>query len=361
MFPSDWLWAVGFVRDVVAGQEEPERDQQAARGDERDHVADAGEQDLPGARAPADAAGGSRGSGGACTAFHPGRVGVVRGGNGFGDHLVGFVDGAFDAGGDDGLAREPRPVLDADIGGEDDGVGLGDRRRVHGRASRRALRLDMHGDAGVLGGGGQRIGGHVGVRDAGRARGDRDKGLDRGCRCRRRGGSGPDSGGRRVHHTVDESDHLVGTRCVAQRLDELLTHQGASEAGQQLHVFSAAGLGGGDQERQIGGPVGSAEVDGRSQAREPDRGGVDVGGAAVRDCDTAGQTGGRLLLARHGGGDEPVGIGGASGIGEPADESADHGLLVALDVHVEEHQIGVDDRLRGGACHGDTFVLVVTR
>ncbi len=56
MLPSDWVAPVGRVGDVVAAEQEAERDQQTAGGDERDHVADAGEQDLPDAGAPADVA-----------------------------------------------------------------------------------------------------------------------------------------------------------------------------------------------------------------------------------------------------------------------------------------------------------------
>ena len=131
MLPSDCVRAVGLVRDLVAGEEEAQRDEQTTGGDERDHVADAGEQDLPGAGAPADAAGGrdcSTARTGAGT-LDPGGIRIVRGGNGFGDHLGGLVDRALDAGCDDRLAREAALVLDADVGGEDDGVGAGDGRR----------------------------------------------------------------------------------------------------------------------------------------------------------------------------------------------------------------------------------------
>ena len=158
-----------------------------------------------------------------------------------------------------------------------------------------------------------------------------------------------------VEHLVDERDHLVGRRRVAQRLDEVLAHQGAREAGQQLHVLGAAGFGRGDQERQVGGAVGRAEVDGRLQPRETDRRRVDVRRAAVRDRDAAGQPGGRLFFAGHRGGGQSVGVGGAPGVGEPADEAADHGLLVGARVDVEQNQAGVDDGSGSGAGHGDTF------
>ena len=158
-----------------------------------------------------------------------------------------------------------------------------------------------------------------------------------------------------VEHLVDERDHLVAGGGLAQRLHELLAHQRAGQAGQQLHVLGAAGFGRRDQERQIRRAVGCAEVDGRRQPREPDRGRVDVWRSAVRDRDAAGQPGGRLLFAGHRGGGQSVGVGGAPGVGEPADETPDHGLLVSACVDVEEYEIGIDDGPGGGAGHGDTF------
>ena len=55
----------------------------------------------------------------------------------------------------------------------------------------------------------------------------------------------------------------------------------------------------------------------------------------MRDGDAAGQPGGGLRLARHGGGDQPVAVGGAAGAGEAVGEQADDGLLVAAGVDVE--------------------------
>ncbi len=165
--------------------------------------------------------------------------------------------------------------------------------------------------------------------------------------------------GCRVDDAVDQLDDFARRGRIAQRLDEVLAHQCPGEAGQQLHVLGAACFRGRDQERQIRGSVRRAEVDRRVQPGEPDRGGIDIWRSAVRDRDAAGQPGGRLLFARHRRRDQPVGVMGAACVGEPADEPADNRLLVSAGVDVEEHQIGVDDRLGGGACHGDTFVLVV--
>ncbi len=207
---------------------------------------------------------------------------VVGGGDGLGDHLVGFVDRALDAGGDDRLAGEAAPVLDADVGGEDDGVGGGDRRRRPAGCCPRSPASRPEVDAGALGGDFQRVGGHVGVGDAGGAGGDRDDRLRRGYRGFRLGqrsgachGHGCRGGGRcrrGVDHPVDQGDHLVGRGCVAQRLDEVRPHQRPGQAGQQLHVLGPAGIRCGDQEHEIRRTVGRTEVDRRIQPCEADAG-----------------------------------------------------------------------------------------
>jgi hypothetical protein len=184
---------------------------------------------------------------------HPGRLRVIRGGNGFGDHRVGFVDGTFDAGGDHRFAGEPPAVLDAHIGGEDDGIGGGDGRRGQGSAARGTLGLHHDIDIGAFGGQFQRIGRHVGVRDSGGAGRDRDDSL---LGSRRRDGRGC-----RIDYSLHQRDQVTGRGCRAQRCDELLAHQSAGQAGQQLHVLGAAGIRCGDEEHQIGRPVRGAEVD----------------------------------------------------------------------------------------------------
>jgi len=75
-------------------------------------------------------------------------------------------------------------------------------------------------------------------------------GAAAGLRGLRRGGHG-------IDHVLDQVDHLRGRRRVAQRLHEFLAHQRPGEAGQQLHVLGAAGVRCGDQEGQVGGPVGA--------------------------------------------------------------------------------------------------------
>ncbi len=74
-------------------------------------------------------------------------------------------------------------------------------------------------DAGFLGRGDQRVGGHVGVRDAGRAGGDRDQCLAAlsppAVGCGLGGCCGCVAG---LTHAVDEVDDLVGRGRIAQRL-----------------------------------------------------------------------------------------------------------------------------------------------
>ena len=119
--------AVG-ADDLVATEQEAERDQQTARGDERDHVGDAGHQDpadrghpttpRPPAAPPASPAV-------ALDARRRSRVvGVAQR---LGDHRVGVVDRALHARADHRLAGEPAAVAHADVDGEDHRAGAGDR------------------------------------------------------------------------------------------------------------------------------------------------------------------------------------------------------------------------------------------
>ena len=54
-------------------------------------------------------------------------------------------------------------------------------------------------------------------------------------------------------------------------------------------------------------------------------------GSPVADCSS------RAIAAA----DQSVGVAGAAGVGETADQARDHGLLVAPDVDVEQNQVGV--------------------
>ena len=103
------------------------------------------------------------------------------------------------------LTGEPLPVLDSDIGGEDDCISPGDRCRAHRSAARRALGLHRQLHTGPPRRQLQGIGGHIGVRNPGGTRRDRDDrlALGRNCCDGNRGGVGADDG-------VNECDDARG-------------------------------------------------------------------------------------------------------------------------------------------------------
>src|SRR3954466_756489 len=90
------------------------------------------------------------------------------------------------------------------------------------------------------------------------------------------GGGGARGGGRngrsgrgcglRRDDLLHQAHDLLGRAGRAQRGDELRPHESAGQGGQQGQVVGVAVLGGGDEERQVGGAVGGAEVD---LGREP--------------------------------------------------------------------------------------------
>ena len=100
-----------------------------------------------------------------------------------------------------------------------------------------------------------------------------------------------------------------------------------------------------DQEDQVGGPVGGAEVDGGGEAGEGQRRRRDGGRSTVGDRDAAGEAGGRLRLPGRGGLRDRGGIGGAVRGGESARERGDHRALVGAEVGVQCDQGGSDDRI----------------
>ena len=279
------------------------------------------------------------------------------------DHRVAVVDRALDARGDDRLAGEPAPVADPDVDGEDHRGGVGDHVAVQRRGAGRALRLDVDVDAGALGGGLEGLGGHVGVRDAGRAGGHGHQAAPAGRAAVAvagsvavavavpppdcgRGGGGRRSGGGgglgRADHVVDQPDHLVRVLGGAQRVGELGLDQRPGQLGEQLEVGGVAAGGGGDQEGQVGRTVLGAELDRGGEARERERRHVDRGGAAVRDRDAAGQPRGRGGLAGQRVLDELALVRGAAGVGDHGGEAVDHLQLVGAQGGVEPHEITSD-------------------
>ena len=135
------------------GEHERDGDEDAARGDERDHVGHAGHQPLaqlgaacwrrcrpswrgrPGPPGPA-ASPRPPAAGGPSTAAAISAASSIEG------RAVG--DALLDADVDGRLAGEPAGVLDRDVVGEDHRVGGGDHGRAERRGAGRALGLDLH-------------------------------------------------------------------------------------------------------------------------------------------------------------------------------------------------------------------------
>ena len=186
--------------DLVAAEQERQCDQQAAGGDERDHVGDAGHQHATGARTPRLAAAAARADGrsSSAAALRPrraGRSGRRRSAGPPRSSSPRRPWGASRRRTTSGLpAKRPRsrtPTSTAKIAASALAITSAAQRRGAGRA----LGLDGDVDAGALGGGLQSLRGHVGVRDAGRARGHRDQARGRAGGAGSAGGLG--GGGRR--------------------------------------------------------------------------------------------------------------------------------------------------------------------
>ena len=359
------------VGDVIPGQEEAQGDEQTAGGHEGDHVGHPGHDRA--LQAPSPVLGALLALlGGLAAGRHAGGARVVDGGQGLVHQGAGVVDGGLDADVDDGLAGEALAALDGQVVGEDDGAGPLDELGVEGVDLARALALDGHGDAAVLAGLLQGLGGHEGVGDAGGAGGDpHDDGLAlrRGRRrrsglglrgtgpwCRVRGASGltgrvglallPAVEQLGLDLLRDDPGDLLGVGGLAQGVGELGLHETAGELGQELEVEVVGAVGGGDHEDEVGGlPVGGPEVDRLRQAGEAEAGGQDVRAAAVRDGDAAGDPGGGGGLALLGVGGQAVGAGGPAGAGHGGGQELDDVFLARAGVGVERDQLGDDEGL----------------
>ena len=310
--------------------------------------------------------------GGLTAGRHTGGARVVDGGQGLVHQGAGVVDGGLDADVDDGLAGEALAALDRQVVGEDDGAGPLDELGVEGVDLARALSLDGHGDAAVLAGLLQGLGGHEGVGDTGGAGGDpHNDGLTlRRGRRRRSGlglrGTGPCGRVRGASSLAglavlgalpaveqlglnllrDDPGDLLGVGGLAQGVGELGLHESAGKLGQELEVEVIGAVGGGDHEDEVGGlPVSGPKVDRLGQAGEAEAGGQDVGAAAVRDGDAAGDPGGGGGLALLGVGGQAVGAGGPTGAGHSGGQELDDVFLARAGVGVERDQLGDDEGL----------------
>ena len=358
--------------DLVASEEEPEGDQQAARCHERDHVGDTGHQHPTDPATPrllgrptALARGGR--------SLHPRCVRVVGVAKRLGDHRVAVVDRALHTRRHDGLAGEPAPVAHPHVDREDHRVGRGDDVGGEGGRARRALGLDLDVDAGALGSRLECLGRHVGVGDAGRAGGDADEaapaaGVGRGSRRGGlRGGSGCGVLGRgsrgigQAELAAYELHDVVGGLGGAQRVGEGRLHQRPRELGEDREVVGVAAGRGGDEEGEVGRAVLGAEVDPGGEPGEGEGRLLDARRAAVGDRDAAGEAGGRGLLAGEGVGDQLVDVGRAARVADDGGERTDDVLLGLAERGVEPDEVGGDEVGHGGAPQDRSRSVTATR
>ncbi len=155
---------------------------------------------------------------------------------------------------------------------------------------------------------------------------------------RRGGGSGIPLADRVAH----DRDDLVGARRGAQAAREVVLHEAAGELREHGEVRLGGTLGGRDEEHEVGGSVGSAEVDTGLKSRERERRRDDGRALRVRNRDAAGQARLVLLLAGPGVIEEPFGVGGTALLRNARCEGSDHRRLVGAEGGVERHQLWRD-------------------
>ena len=209
-------------------------------------------------------------------------------------------------------------------------------------------------------GGGELVGGHVGVRDAGRAGADDDDAAPcgrRGGRGRgRRGGAGAAAGGRRLG-----GDDLVDQRARSPRPD-VAARSDATNSGRTSARASAVSsvrwsaspcAGAAMRKTRSAGPSGAPKSTFGRQPGEAERGLGDRLRAAVRDGDAAGQAGRRPAprgpWRRRA---APSALGGPAGGGDQFGQPADDGALVGAEVGVERDQVGGDQCGHGDLSRG---------
>lgn len=267
--------------------------------------------------------------------WHAGSSRVGGGSNGLGDHLHRLLDAALHAGAHHGLARKPLLLADIDVDSEDHRIRVVDHALRQRLVSARTLGLDDEFDVLICASGScQRVGSHEGVRDAGGAGGDGDDARTTravtgrsGCRSSRRRSSG--AGCCRVLRGlvtdggIHDRDDVFRCGRGPQGAGEVILHEATGELRQHRQVRLCRGVGGGDEEHEVGGAVWRPEVDagrkpGEREARRGHRGAL-----GVRNGDAAGKAGLVLLLARPGVIEEPLRAVGAPLRGDLLGEGAD--------------------------------------
>ena len=164
-------------------KDEAQRHNNTARSNERDHVRHTGHHGLVDARTPRAFNGGGAVLSGGGSGGHPLTVGVLGLGQGLIQHGFGLVNTAFNRGLHVGLTGEAVAVTHIHGDRKHHGVGFINIGLGEGLITGGALGFDLEVVAEVFRRVFERVGGHVGVGDAGGAGGDGHDFLFRGCRC----------------------------------------------------------------------------------------------------------------------------------------------------------------------------------
>ena len=245
------------------------------------------------------------------------------------DEHLGLVDAAGDGAAVKRLAVKA-VELDVLVGSDDDALAAGDiLGGEHVLGARGALGLDLDAQPHLLGLGLEGLGGHVGVGDAGRARGDGHQVVALGVLGGRGGSLGVVGGDLGVLGGVDHGDEVGSGLGGAQVRAERGIHEQHGKTAQHLEVRVRTGLGGGDEEHEIGRlAVGSVVVDAVGKRHRGKAGRRDRGGLGVRDRDALAKGRGALGLTGMDGLVVAVLVGDVATGGHEVDELGDDVVLV---------------------------------
>ena len=161
-----------------------------------------------------------------------------------------------------------------------------------------------------------------------------------------------------AERTVDQLNNLFSRGGFAQGRGEALLHQGACQGGEQLQVSLVSAIGCSDEENQVGGAILCTEGNRRVGACHCQSRLGDGGATAVRNRNTAGDTGVGLGFACLGSRIELIEVGSASGIYDCLGELGNYVESGLAEVLIQQDEI-CGDQIRhipsSGMCLGRGF------